>query len=47
MSSGAWFDRFVTEIVIRKDCLDDETRALLETEPVTLEPWAPLTRPCR
>ena len=47
VASGAWFDRFVTEIVVRKDCLDDETRALLATEPVTLDPWAPLTRPCR
>ncbi|MBW3082364.1 aminopeptidase C [Bifidobacterium phasiani] len=47
VASGAWFDQFVTEIVVRKDVLDAETLALTEAEPVTLDPWEPLTRPCR
>ena len=45
--SDAWFDRFVTEPIIRKEYLDDATRALLTTEPVELDPWLPLTRRCR
>lgn len=45
--SDAWFDRYVTELIIRKEYLDDATRALLTTEPVELDPWQPLTRRCR
>ena len=41
--SDAWFDRYVTELIIRKEYLDDATRALLTTEPVELDPWQPLT----
>ena len=40
VASDKWFDRYVTEIIIRKEYLDDATRALLETEPVELDPWA-------
>ena len=45
--SDAWFDRYVTELIIRKEYLDDATRALLATEPVEIDPWQPLTRRCR
>ena len=45
--SDAWFDRYVIELIIRKEYLDDATRALLTTEPVELDPWQPLTRRCR
>ena len=45
--SDAWFDRYVTELIIRKEYLDDATRALLTTEPIELDPWLPLTRRCR
>lgn len=45
--SDAWFDRFVTEIIIRKEFLDEATRELLTAEPVELEPWQPLTKRCR
>ena len=45
--SDAWFDRYVTELIIRKEYLDDATRALLAAEPVELDPWQPLTRRCR
>ncbi|OZG63569.1 aminopeptidase [Bifidobacterium hapali] len=44
--SDAWFDRFVTELIIRKEYLDDATRTLLTAEPVELEPWQPLTKRC-
>lgn len=47
VASDAWFDRYVTEIIINKAYLDDATRAILATEPVELDPWSPLTRPCR
>ena len=45
--SDAWFDRYVTEIIIRREYLDDATLALLESEPVELDPWQPLTKRCR
>ncbi|MDU5297092.1 MAG: C1 family peptidase [Bifidobacterium scardovii] len=45
--SDAWFDRYVTELVIRKEYLDDATRGLLTAEPVELDPWQTLTRRCR
>ena len=45
--SDAWFDRYVTELIIRKEYLDDATRALLTTEPVEIDPRQPLTRRCR
>lgn len=45
--SDAWFDRYVTELIIRKEYLDEATRALLTAEPVELDPWQPLTRRCR
>ena len=47
VASGAWFDRYVTEIIIRKEYLDEATRALLGTEPIELEPWEPLTKRSR
>ena len=47
VASDAWFDRYVTEIIIRREYLDDATLALLESEPVELDPWQPLTKRCR
>lgn len=47
VASAQWFDRYVTELVVRKEYLDDATRAALETEPVHIAPWQPLTRPCK
>ena len=47
VASDAWFDRYVTEIIIRKEYLDEATRALLGTEPIELEPWEPLTKRSR
>ena len=47
VASADWFDRFVTELIIRKDFLDEATRELTAVEPVELDPWQPLTRMCR
>ncbi|PLS24009.1 C1 family peptidase [Bifidobacterium imperatoris] len=47
VASDAWFDQFVTELIIRKDMLDEATLAIAQSEPVELEPWEPLTRSCR
>ena len=47
VASDAWFDRYVTEIIIRKEYLDAATRSLLATEPIELEPWEPLTKRSR
>ncbi|MBT1164488.1 aminopeptidase C [Bifidobacterium felsineum] len=47
VASDTWFDQFVTELIIRKDMLDEATLAVAQSKPVELEPWEPLTRPCR
>jgi len=47
VASADWFDRFVTELIIRREFLDAATRELLTAEPVELDPWQPLTRMCR
>ncbi|MDK7094129.1 C1 family peptidase, partial [Gardnerella swidsinskii] len=38
---------YVTEIIINKKYLDEATRAILDQEPVMLDPWTPLTKRCR
>ena len=47
VASDAWFDRYVTEIIIRREYLADAPLALLASEPVELDPWQPLTKRCR
>ncbi|EPI61827.1 C1 family peptidase, partial [Gardnerella pickettii] len=47
VGSAQWFDRYVTEIIINKKYLDEATRAILDQEPVMLDPWIPLTKRCR
>ena len=47
VASDAWFDRYVTEIIICKEYLDEATRSLLTAEPVELDPWEPLTKRSR
>ena len=47
VASDAWFDRYVTELIIRKEYLDEATREVLATQPVELEPWEPLTKRSR
>lgn len=39
VASDAWFDRYVTELIIRKEYLDEATREILADQPVELEPW--------
>ena len=39
VASDAWFDRYVTELIIRKEYLDETTREILADQPVELEPW--------
>lgn len=48
VASDAWFNDYVTEIIIRKDFLDEATLALTKAEPVELQPWQALTlaKPC-
>ena len=46
VGSAQWFDRYVTEIIINKKYLDEATRAILDQEPVMLDPWIPLTKRC-
>ena len=47
VASGPWFDRYVQEIVIRREFLDEATLKAVESEPVTLQPWQPISRICR
>ncbi|MFC0265279.1 C1 family peptidase [Alloscardovia macacae] len=44
VASGAWFDRFVREVIVLKKYLPAE---LLEAETVEVEPWQPVSRMCR
>lgn len=47
VASGAWFDRYVQELIIRKEYLDERTLAAVDSEPVTLQPWQPISKVCR
>ena len=47
VASAAWFDQFVTEVIIRKEFIKPATAAVINTPPVVLQPWEPLSRPCR
>lgn len=47
VGSAEWFDRYVTEIIINKEYMDEATREIFNQEPVMLEPWEPLTKRCR
>ncbi|KAB7791378.1 C1 family peptidase [Bifidobacterium leontopitheci] len=47
VASAPWFDRYTQEIIIRKEFLDERTLAALAGEPVTLQPWQPISRICR
>ena len=47
VASGAWFDRYVQELIIRKEYLDERTLAAVDSEPVTLRPWQPISKVCR
>ena len=40
VASDKWFDRYVTEIIIRKEYLDDATRALLDNRAGGTRPMA-------
>ncbi|MBQ8971384.1 MAG: C1 family peptidase, partial [Lachnospiraceae bacterium] len=42
VSSDAWFDEFVYQVVVDKKYLSKKTLTLFEQEPVALEPWDPL-----
>ena len=37
-----WYSEYVFQIVVRKDFLSDTERAVLDSEPNTIEPWDPL-----
>ena len=42
IASDSWFDDFVYQIAINRKYLSEETRALLDSEPLVLEPWDPM-----
>lgn len=43
VASAEWFDQFVSEAIVRKEFLDQETLKALASDPVVLQPWQPLT----
>lgn len=47
VASEAWFERYTQELIIRKDFLDEQTLAALESEPIELMPWQPISAKCR
>ncbi|MDF7640811.1 C1 family peptidase [Bifidobacterium sp. ESL0784] len=46
VADGEWFDQFVTEVIIRKEFLDDKTLKATQADPVVLDPWEALTARC-
>ena len=42
IASDSWFDEFVYQIAINIKYLPEETRSLLSSEPIVLEPWDPM-----
>ncbi|MEE1296935.1 MAG: C1 family peptidase [Bifidobacterium sp.] len=47
VASDDWFDEFVTEADVRREFLDDKTKAVFEQQPVRLALWTPLSRSTR
>ncbi len=39
--TDSWFDKYVYEAVVHRKYLNDDQRAVLETEPTELKPWDP------
>lgn len=46
VADGKWFDQFVTEVIIRKEFLDENTLKATASEPTILEPWQVLSARC-
>lgn len=46
VADGEWFDQFVTEVIIRKEFLDEKTLKATAAEPTILEPWEALSARC-
>ncbi|WEV60024.1 C1 family peptidase [Bifidobacterium sp. ESL0728] len=46
VADGEWFDQFVTEVIIRKEFLDDKTLKTTQAEPVILDPWQIISARC-
>ena len=42
LMTDAWFDEYNYEVVVRKEFVPEETLAVLDTEPVELDPWDPM-----
>ncbi len=42
LMNDSWFDEYMFEIAVPRDCLTDEMLAALDTEPVILPPWDPM-----
>ena len=42
LMSAAWFERYVYQVVIRREHLSEAQRAALDTEPGHLPPWDPM-----
>ena len=42
IASDKWFDEFVYQVIIEKKYLKDKWKALLQENPIELEPWDPM-----
>ncbi|NMN00405.1 aminopeptidase [Bifidobacterium sp. DSM 109958] len=47
VASADWFDRFVQELIIRREYLDERTLAAADGEATVIQPWEPISRICR
>ncbi len=42
LMNDSWFDEYVFEIAVDRDCVPDELRPALDLEPIVLPPWDPM-----
>jgi bleomycin hydrolase len=42
-----WFDQYVYEVVVSKECLGEDLLGVLDSEPIVLPPWDPMGKLAR
>ena len=42
LMNDSWFDEYVSEIAVHRDCVPADLRPTLDTDPIVLPPWDPM-----
>ena len=42
LMNDSWFDEYVSEIAVHRDCVPADLRPALDTDPIVLPPWDPM-----